>query len=79
MPQTEGVMPRGLGGTHCLRPPGTASACRGCGPSAAPQTDRWPGSCESRADSAAEAEGRWGPEAGGKSVGVKKENGYVWF
>lgn len=68
-------MPCGLGGTHCLRPPGTASACRGCGASAAPPTDRWPGFCENRVDSGVGPEAHWGPEAGGKSGGAKRERG----
>lgn len=56
-------------GTHFPRLPDKVLGCRGCGASGAPWTDRWPYSCESRADSGVEAEARWGPEAGEKSGG----------
>lgn len=59
-------------GTHFPHRPGKALGCRGCGASGAPWTDRWPDSCESRADSGVGAEERWDPEAGERSAGGER-------
>jgi len=74
-----GVMAHGANhrvGTHSLHRPGTGSGCRGCGASWAPGTDRWPGSCESRVGSGAEAGACWGPEVGGRSGGPERSTDY---